>query len=355
MKKEQCMQELIIKFPSEVLEEPELDYLEREIKTGGRRLDIVLKDRRGRHVLVEVQAGALDTKHIDRHIDFVEGYLEKHPQIDIRVLFVANSIDVHKKNFLQKLGYEFKEISESRFRKIGTSHGYSEEDAVSNRDSQKEVIAPLVKSARIKNDMEINISADDLIRKLKSTRRYGNLKSQLFRKIKNEAAAKKIIEESIGGFDGEILRRIFQLVDEPYTHAVGGDARPWFGRMINLNAPTILKAGTEKINNWFNILIEAKLPVQERIDLLRKGQNHINGANVGLITLILYLLDKSKYSVWFEPHHKGLRIIYPEMGKFNSKGSQYIEFNNLLKGLAKKYEFDDTEMDWVLQELPTII
>lgn len=63
MKKEEFMHELIINFPSEVLEEPGLAYLGREIKTGERRLDIALKDRRDRHVFIEVQAGALDTQH----------------------------------------------------------------------------------------------------------------------------------------------------------------------------------------------------------------------------------------------------------------------------------------------------
>jgi len=355
MKKEQFMQELIIKFPAEVLDEPDLVYLEREIKTGERRLDIVLKDRRGRHVLVEVQAGALDTKHTDRHIDFVEGYLEKHPQADIRVVFVANHIDHLKKSFLQKRGYEIKEISESRFREVGTSHGFCEKDEFSSGDSQKKVTAPHDKSTRIKTDIAINISADDLIGKLKSTQRYRNLKSQLFRKIKNEAAAKKIIEKNIGMFDVEILRKILELVDEPYTQVVGNGAGPWFGRMIKPNAPSILKAGNERINNWFSILTDAKLSVQDKIDLLRKGQNHISGASVGLITLMLYLLDKLKYSVWFEPHHEGLRILYPQIGKINYKGIQYIEFNNLVKSLTKKYEFDDTEMDWVLQELHTVI
>lgn len=112
------MQNVIINYPSEILDEKGIEYISREVTTGNRRIDIILKDKRDRHVLVEVQAGSLDTGHIDRHIDFTEGFLEKHPNADIRVLFIANHIDVYKKSFLQKRGYEFREISPSKFMEI---------------------------------------------------------------------------------------------------------------------------------------------------------------------------------------------------------------------------------------------
>jgi|WetSurMetagenome_2_1015567.scaffolds.fasta_scaffold450373_2 hypothetical protein len=45
---EKLMQEIILRCPAEVLDEEGLTYLAREVTTGGRRIDIVLKDRRDR-------------------------------------------------------------------------------------------------------------------------------------------------------------------------------------------------------------------------------------------------------------------------------------------------------------------
>ena len=125
--KEKFLQDLIIRFPSGVLDEEGMIYIGREVKTANARLDIVLKDRRGRHVLVEVQIGVLDTRHIDRHIDFVEGYIANHREADIRVVFVANHIDIYKKTFLQKQGYEFREIAEHRIDEIVAECGHLQE------------------------------------------------------------------------------------------------------------------------------------------------------------------------------------------------------------------------------------
>jgi RecB family endonuclease NucS len=98
--RETLMQKIIIKYPSEVLNEEGLTFVDREVTTGNRRLDIVLKDRMGRMILLEAQIGNLDTNHIDRHIDFVEGFLSKHPDVDIRVMYVAFTIDPLRKKFV---------------------------------------------------------------------------------------------------------------------------------------------------------------------------------------------------------------------------------------------------------------
>ena len=111
---EKLMQDLLKNYPTELIEDG-LSYLNREISTGNRRLDLVFQDRFGRLLLVEAQLGSLDTKHIDRHIDFVEGYLENNPDVDLRLMYIANRIDPLRKSFLEKRGYEYLEISQAKF------------------------------------------------------------------------------------------------------------------------------------------------------------------------------------------------------------------------------------------------
>jgi hypothetical protein len=134
---EKLMQDLLKSFPSELIEEG-LEYLSREIVTGNRRLDLVFKDKKDRLVLVETQLGSLDTKHIDRHIDFVEGFLENNPNIDIRLIYIANKIDHLRKSFLERRGYEYLEIPNNKFIAIAREHSLLEETNTVNKDSHKD-------------------------------------------------------------------------------------------------------------------------------------------------------------------------------------------------------------------------
>lgn len=120
------MQDLLKNFPCELIEEG-LEYLNREISTGGRRLDLAFVDRRKRILLVEVQKDSLDTKHIDRHIDFVEGFVSRNPDVDVRLMYIANRIDHLRKSFLEKRGYEYLEISEYRFEEIARRNNFQVE------------------------------------------------------------------------------------------------------------------------------------------------------------------------------------------------------------------------------------
>jgi hypothetical protein len=345
--KEKLMQDLIIKFASVILDEPELTYLRREVVTGNNRLDIVLLDRRGRHVLVEVQSGSLDTKHIDRHIDYSEGYLENHPMVDIRILYVANHIDIHRKNFLQRRGHEYKEISEAKYQEVALAHGYS-------LDTTLELPEKPMKKIVAKNELPSNFSIEPpnkdletLIQKLKSSERYQRFQTMLPEKIDNEAKAQKIIQQNVDFFKADQLKKLFDLVESVYPLFPG----PWFGRLITCNQKRIIAEGDEKVGRWMAELIRNDISDQDKIDALRKGSLHLTNASVGIITIILYLRNKSSNSIWFEPLHDGLTILYPQLGKFNRKGEQYVQYNTIAKKFAQQYSFDDSELDWIFQEI----
>jgi len=345
--KEKLMQELIIQFPSEILEEPGLTYLQREVKTGKNRLDIVLLDRRGRHVLVEVQSGSLDTTHIDRHIDYSEGYLQDHPTADIRILYVANYIDIHRKNFLQRRGHEYKEISEAKFREVVLAHGYSLDTGL---ELPEKSLSKIVARNEIPKHIDLEMSTQEvgaLVKKLKSSERYRLFQTMLPEKIDNEAKAQKIIQQNIDSFKTGHLKRVFDLVDPIYPQFPGR----WFARLISINQERIFKEGDEKIGRWMAELIRNDISDEEKIETLRKGPLHLSQASVGIITIILYLRNKSSNSIWFKPHHEGLSILYPQLGKFNRKGEQYVSYNTVAKMFARQYSFEDSELDFIFQEV----
>lgn len=130
---EKIMQDLLKSYPDDLIEDG-IVYLNREIATGGRRLDLVFRDKRDRLLLVEAQIGSLDTKHIDRHIDFVEGFLEKNPDVDLRLMYIANKIDPLRKTFLEKRGYEYLEIPTIKFLELAKKHNVITEEEKSENE-----------------------------------------------------------------------------------------------------------------------------------------------------------------------------------------------------------------------------
>lgn len=138
------------------------------------------------------------------------------------------------------------------------------------------------------------------------------------------------------------------FVDESYPYR--DDVGPWFGNLLNVpNTKYLFEADNEKINRWFNVLVDNHKPIEEKLDLLRKEPNYkIRGLNIGFTTLMLYVLDKAKYLIWFNTLHEGLRVIYPGLGKCTQKSAQYIIFNETAKEFAKQYNFEHTELDWIL-------
>ena len=134
---EKMMQEIIGKYPSEALGEEGLVLFDREVKTGNRRLDIVLKDSKGRLVLLDVQKGPLDSGKIDQHIDFCTGFLRSNPYFHIRIMYVANYISTLQKDFLHDRGYEFRELSQKKLEEIAEKYGLLHKDrSMSNIEEQ---------------------------------------------------------------------------------------------------------------------------------------------------------------------------------------------------------------------------
>jgi len=91
-----------------------------------------------------------------------------------------------------------------------------------------------------------------------------------------------------------------------------------------------------------------KIPAVRRLDLLQDGQYKIKGISVGFIILMLYVLEKENYLIWFKKLHEGLEILYPDLGKYTGRSDQYLYFNEKAREFASEFGFEPAEMDWVL-------
>jgi len=195
-----------------------------------------------------------------------------------------------------------------------------------------------------------NRTRDERIRRLKSSGLYKDFREIVRKKSINEDAARTILINNRGRLQKDDIRQMFMLIDEPYPYHEHGKLvrRPWFGRLIKPNALRILNEDELRINQWFHQASDELIAETDRIDILRMATYKIKGLDVGFITLIFYLMDKQRYLIWFKSLHEGLRMIYPDIEKFNGKSNQYVDYNRKLTEFAMIYGFDHTELDWVL-------
>lgn len=173
--------------------------------------------------------------------------------------------------------------------------------------------------------------------------------SALANKVTNEELAKDILDNKI--ITRNEAKEIWRLVNEPYMAKY--DKRKWFGQLYANGVRAFDNADDKKITNWFDFILSNETATESKIDSLTDSKNPktIKYASVGLITLILYLNDKSAHSIWFEGQHETLRTLFPAIGRFNGTGAQYLEFNKTLKEFAKDNGFSHAELDFVLSQI----
>jgi len=350
---EKNFEDIVSKYP-ELIEEG-LILIGRQLTLYGRRMDLLFEDKFKRKLIIELKRGPIKDDHIGQVLSY-EGTLLSAEDPTIRVMLVGNRVPPNIQRSLDHHGIAWKEITFTHLKgflldKKDESFlnllGYEEPITINKLHKgyqelqvQKNKVIP--KSASFK--------AEDIVENMKSSEEYKSLKSILSMKINNEARAKAILEDNLGRLNKEHIKEIITLVDEPYPYS-SRDGKinhgPWFGRLLKSNTVYILNEDLVKINNWFNILYDNNYPVEKRIRLLLNEPYNIKGLNVGFISLMLYVLDKTNYLIWFQGQHEGLKIIYPELEKFTGSSTQYITFNNVAKEFAKQYGFEHTELDWV--------
>jgi DNA-directed RNA polymerase subunit F len=350
---EKEFEDIICKYP-ELIEEG-LILTGRQLSLYGRRMDVLFEDKFKRKLIIELKAGPIKDDHIGQIMSY-EGMLLSDDDPTIRVMLVGTRVPPNMKKSMDYHGIAWKEITFSFLKDFLKNKGEESfnhlfeynEPVIKNRNIVVNKVVPQqIKFVDMKNNSE-------LIENLKSSENYKSFKNiTLNVKKEHEERARLILEKYHGNLNHNHFKEIIELVDGPsqYPYEQNGKivaTGAWFGRTINSNKKHILNEDHNKINQWFKILSDNHLTAEKRIELLLGKPNKIKGINVGFITLILHLLDKNKYSIWFGAQHDGLKLIYPKLEKYTGKSNQYPIFNDLSKEFIKKYNFEDTELDWIL-------
>lgn len=112
---EKVMEDLIAAYPERYLGESGLKLLDRQLKVGPYRFDLIFQDRTGAKLIVEIQKGTLDREHTYKILDYYDEYKERNPKEFVEVMLVANIIPAERKHRLAARGISFREIPLSEF------------------------------------------------------------------------------------------------------------------------------------------------------------------------------------------------------------------------------------------------
>jgi len=349
---EKDFEDIICKYPD--LIEDGLTFKGRQITLYGRRMDILFEDKFKRKLIIELKIGPIKDAHIGQILSY-EGMLLSDDDPTIRVMLVGNRVPPNIQRSLDHHGIAWKEITFSQLK----TFLQEKQDYVylSLMDSDE---TPIVPSKEIISEIRKPVyrTADEIIAALKESELYACFKTILERKRQAEEEAKTILLKNIGNLTIWNIKQIITLVDDPHGYNYRGKVAktPWFGRLLQSNTKNLLGEDIIKINNWFNTLYNNSITIERRIESLLNEPSSIRGLNVGFMTLMLYILNKNEYQIWFQGLHDGLRLIDREVETYSGKSKQYIMFNEAAKKIALKYSFEHTELDWIFSTgIPAIV
>ena len=193
-------------------------------------------------------------------------------------------------------------------------------------------------------------SEKQLIAAIKESERYRYfLASRLQAKVEREEKAWVLLSTNRGHYTKDLIDKVFYIVD--HEEGVGW----WFGKMLASNKKKILEVPIETLSSWIECICFSGMPLKEIIDK-SLGEKHIKGASQGLVTLLLYLTDPSKYTFWVKTTHEGLFIVR-RIGEARKDewGTQYVAFNNKALEFTCIYGFGHREIDWILWFIRTYV
>jgi len=187
-------------------------------------------------------------------------------------------------------------------------------------------------------------SEKQLLDEIRASDPYTNfIKAHLKNKIEREQKAWQLLQANRGQYTKELLNNIFDIVD------LEGEKSRWFGSLLAMpNKNLIFGSPIEKISEWIEIVCFSKQPVEHILDKCL-GNLNIRGASKGLATLLLYLSDPERHTIWVNKTYEGLSTLARLKDiKISQWGARYVEFNDNAKKFAKEYGINDRELDWIL-------
>lgn len=347
---EKIFEDILVKYP-EIIED-NLSFLDRQVAYFGKRVDLLFRDRFNEKLIVELKKDTLNRNALGQVLEY-EGYIISEKDPTARVMIVANRIPLNLKTAMDHHGIEWREITLRSLKEFLVTkndkdflHLFEQEEPLfqGQKGLSKKDKDPSKKIVNL-----LTMDTNSIVHQIKSSQNYKSFLRILPMKIKNEEEAKRILKRNFENLKHGHINEIITLIDKPYPYEKDGqlERRPWFGRLLKPNTRNLLNEDVNKINEWFNILRDESIHIERKLTLLLAKPYKISGLNVGFITLMLYILDKDKYLIWFKAQHEALAKVSKGFERYSGAPKQYAYFNENAKAFAMQCGFQHVELDWI--------
>lgn len=117
----------------------------------------------------------------------------------------------------------------------------------------------------------------------------------------------------------------------------------------------LITSDMNKLRHYLHLLLNEKIPLQERLDQLFDKNNklYIKGLGRAVITPILLVVYPQKYGVWNTKSEEALKKInlFPQLKSSDAFADNYIKVNDVLLELASQNNVSLWVLDGVLGEI----
>jgi len=119
------MEDLIQAFPDDFFPDKGFKFKQRQTSFAGvGRFDLLLEDRYGRNVLMELKAVPAKSEAVDQLIRYQEE-LQRRGEKNLVLWLVATLVPRPVSDLLDRFGIEYKEIHEAEYRSVAERNGFS--------------------------------------------------------------------------------------------------------------------------------------------------------------------------------------------------------------------------------------
>ncbi len=118
------MERLIRDYPQEFFDEPLKLVSSQEAFPSG-ITDLIFEDRQGQLLVVELKRGILQREHVAQLIDYLGDVEARYSDRGVELMVLANVIPPQRRTKLERLGVNFKEIPEIKFREVAKKYSIS--------------------------------------------------------------------------------------------------------------------------------------------------------------------------------------------------------------------------------------
>lgn len=132
---EKDIENLIAKYPDEFFPTSGFQLIGQQVRLGRCFADIIFKDKFDRNIIVEVKRGILSRDASGQVMEYYGLLKNEEPESFVELILCANIIPAERKNFLETIGIECKELGINKLNDIASKYNYQYLDSKVNKVS----------------------------------------------------------------------------------------------------------------------------------------------------------------------------------------------------------------------------